>query len=46
MVATDRVSEIFADARAVHCDALRLLVAGDLRDAAEKARWSPFCYPL
>ena len=37
MVATDRVSEIFADARAVHADALRLLAAGDIRDAAEKA---------
>lgn len=37
MVATDRVTEIFADARAVHADALRLLAAGDVRDAAEKA---------
>ncbi|CAI8049737.1 hypothetical protein GBAR_LOCUS27382 [Geodia barretti] len=37
MVATDRVSAIFADARAVHADALRLLDAGDIRDAAEKA---------
>ncbi len=37
MVATDRISEIFADARAVHADALRLLAAGDIRDAAEKA---------
>ena len=37
MVATDRVSAIFADARAVHADALRLLAAGDIRDAAEKA---------
>ena len=37
MVATDRVSAIFADARAVHSDALRLLDAGDIRDAAEKA---------
>ena len=37
MVATDRVSAIFADARAVHADALRLLRAGDIRDAAEKA---------
>ena len=37
MVATDRISEIFADARAVHADALRLLEAGDIRDAAEKA---------
>ena len=37
MVTTDRVSEIFADARAVHADALRLLEAGDIRDAAEKA---------
>ena len=37
MVATDRTSTIFADARAVHADALRLLEAGDVRDAAEKA---------
>ena len=35
--ATDRVSAIFADARAVHADALRLLESGDIRDAAEKA---------
>ncbi len=34
---TDHVSAIFADARAVHADALRLLEAGDIRDAAEKA---------
>jgi len=37
MVATDRVTAIFADARGVHADALRLLDAGDIRDAAEKA---------
>ena len=37
MVATDHVSAIFADARAVHADALRLLASGDIRDAAEKA---------
>ena len=37
MVVTDRVSVIFADARAVHADALRLLAEGDIRDAAEKA---------
>ncbi len=34
---TDRVPAIFADARAVHADALRQLEAGDIRDAAEKA---------
>ena len=34
---TDRVPAIFADARSVHADALRLLAAGDVRDAAEKA---------
>ncbi len=34
---TDRVPTIFADARALHADALRLLEAGDIRDAAEKA---------
>ena len=37
MVVTDRVSVIFADARAVHADAMRLLSEGDIRDAAEKA---------
>ena len=37
MLSTDRISAIFADARAVHADALRLLEAGDIRDAAEKA---------
>ncbi len=34
---TDRISAVFADARALHADALRLLEAGDIRDAAEKA---------
>ena len=37
MVTTDDVTAVFADARAVHADALRLLAAGDIRDAAEKA---------
>ena len=37
MIATDRVTAIFDDARGVHADALRLLEAGDVRDAAEKA---------
>ncbi len=37
MVATDRISAIFADARALHADALQLMEAGDIRDAAEKA---------
>ena len=37
MVTTDRVSANFADARALHADALRLLEAGDIRDAAENA---------
>ena len=37
MLVTDRVPAIFADARALHADALRLLEAGDIRDAAEKA---------
>jgi len=37
MTTTDRESVIFADARAVHADALRMLDAGDIRDAAEKA---------
>ena len=34
---TDRISAIFTDARAVHADALRLLEAGDVRNAAEIA---------
>ena len=37
MVTTDHVSAIFADARAVQAEALRLLESGDTRDAAEKA---------
>ena len=37
MLSTDRVPAIFADARAVHADALRMREAGDIRDAAEKA---------
>ena len=37
MVATGRISAIFADARAVHAESLRLLEDGDIRDAAEKA---------
>ena len=37
MLATDRVKEIFADAHAMHGDALERLAAGDIRDAAEKA---------
>ena len=37
MVAPDRVSEIFHDARALHNSALERLESGDIRDAAEKA---------
>lgn len=37
MLTTDRITAIFDDARGVHADALRLLEAGDIRDAAEKA---------
>ena len=37
MVTTDPVAVSFADARALHADALRLLAEGDIRDAAEKA---------
>lgn len=37
MLTTHRVPAIFADARAVHADALQMLEAGDIRDAAEKA---------
>ena len=32
-----RVSELFADARAVHTQAIVRLAGGDIRDAAEKA---------
>ena len=34
---TQTASDIFADARFMHSEALRLLEAGDIRDAAEKA---------
>ncbi len=37
MVATDRVNEFFADARAMQALALERLEQGDVRDAAEKA---------
>ena len=37
MVVTGHVSAIFADARAMHAEALRQLALGDIRDAAEKA---------
>ena len=37
MVIADRVSEIFADARAMYDSALERLDAGDIRDAADKA---------
>ena len=37
MLSAHRVPAIFADARAVHADALRMLESGDIRDAAEKA---------
>ena len=37
MVATDRVTEIFEDARTVHAEALTQFALGDIRDAAEKA---------
>ena len=37
MVATNDVTVIFADARAMHTEALRQVAAGDIRDAAEKA---------
>ena len=37
MVATDRVKEIFADARTLHSNALEMLVQGKIRNAAEKA---------
>ncbi len=37
MVATDRVMDIFADARHMHAAALSRLDAGDIRAAAEKA---------
>ncbi len=37
MAATDRVREIFADARSMYEAALERWAAGDVRDAAEKA---------
>ena len=37
MAASDRVAEIFDDARELHRAALERLAAGDVRDAAEKA---------
>jgi len=37
VVATEEVSEIFADARRMHESALEKLAEGDTRDAAEKA---------
>ena len=37
MVAVGRVEELFADARAMHGEALERLAVGDVRDAAEKA---------
>ena len=37
MVATSRVRDIFADARAMQSEALERLTTGDIRDAAEKA---------
>ena len=37
MVATDRVREIFTDARGLQADALEMLALGKIRNAAEKA---------
>ena len=37
MAVANRITEIFADARAQHHAALERLAAGDIRDAAEKA---------
>ena len=37
MAATDRVREIFADARGLYGSAIERLEAGDIRDAADKA---------
>ena len=37
MVATDRVRQLFADARALQAGALEMLALGDVRNAAEKA---------
>ena len=37
MVATDRVRQIFADARALQADALEMIALGKVRNAAEKA---------
>ena len=40
MVATERVSFLFADGRALYGDALEMLSQGKIRNAAEKA-WGP-----
>ena len=37
MVTTDRIQELFADARAMYDSALECWAAGDIRDSAEKA---------
>ena len=37
MVATDRIGELFADARGMYESALERMAQGDVRDAAEKA---------
>ena len=37
IAAQDRVAELFADARAVHAQAVERFEQGDIRDAAEKA---------
>ena len=37
MVATERVSQMFGDARHMHGEAMARLADGDIRDAAEKA---------
>ena len=43
MVATDRVLEIFTDARALQADALEMLAQGKVRNAAEKACGATKC---
>ena len=43
MLATDQVKETFANAHASHSDAMKLMAAGDLRNAAGKAWHATLC---
>ncbi len=43
MLATDQVKETFSNAHASHRDAMGLLAAGDIRNAAGKAWYATLC---